>query len=85
MNDKIFTSREMLKVKYRPKGWEKTVDKITSGILDIEGHDGDPNLVEAGADAMLEGLKREGKFVNFYETDTRQYSRGWTVFIPEVK
>ncbi len=75
----------------RPEGWEEIVDGITSRILDIEGHDGDPNLVEAGADAMLDGLKEKrvtyvegGEVLKLRQGETFESDTpGYLVFIEE--
>ena len=40
------------------------------------------DAVEAGADAMLEVLKKEGEARHFNCDDSCNHQRGWLVFIP---
>ena len=86
---------------YRPEDWY--VDKIKEQVAIFCNADGKPShpsydsaLIEAGADAMLEGLKKDGLYVKdgqcfpykhsfpilYYEEPVFTVS-GWLVFIPE--
>lgn len=71
---------------YRPDDWDeqkrKTLQKLFSDIKPF--HPVDMQLVEAGADAMLEVLKGIGEQKK--EDDWEDYGftgKGWVVFIPE--
>jgi len=66
---------------YRPEGWEDKKDELVSSALEqttsyIEDMG---NMYEAGADAMLEGLREEGKVAHIEVRD----KRGVVVFIPD--
>ena len=79
----------------RPEGFKNPyslVDTATCNFVAVDIDEADRNnaahfAYEAGADAMLEGLKKEGK-----HTDTLPHGfhinvdkRGYLVFIPEEK
>jgi hypothetical protein len=75
-------------MKWRPEGWDEIVERLTADILDIEGHDGDPRLVEAGADAMLEALSKlpeTGTWLNGFRLEGQSGKRYIAVFIPDDK
>ena len=75
---------------YRPEGWEnpelefekKQEDWRKHGIVASCAFSTPANAYEAGADAMLEGLKKdkESCYVDRYNEP-----KGWLVFIPEEK
>ena len=54
-----------------------------------EGWGGGPDIYEAGADAMLEALKKKGAWMTPEQmkllAPDRKYPFGWIVFIPEDK
>jgi len=73
---------------YRPEGWEKLKAKQMEGIPEILGGNRD-FFIEAGADAMLEGLKNSNEpSCEVLETSmgVKAYGpsfKGKLVFIPE--
>lgn len=66
---------------WRPEGWDAL--DIYAGMESIETTATD--LIEAGADAMLEALKASGKYnqCGYGVTDFPNARYGWRVFIPE--
>ncbi len=75
---------------YRPKVWEE----LRLGYRRVDISDEVYHAYEAGADAMLEGLKKNGRYVNgediiiaFCESPTVYHFndnvKGCLVFIPE--
>ena len=95
---------------HRPEGWEDTVKHILSGIGKVKGEpypiliqDGlewditRRKLIEAGADAIVKALKKDGQFVHntgaspygiVLVRTLKQGEKGYLVFIPseeEVK
>ena len=83
---------------YRPEGWENLVSSLrgvktltSSGISGIDAQ----SLLEAGADAMLEGLKKQGTKVEegkpyhcpcsvcLNDEDCYAIENGYLVFIEE--
>lgn len=73
----------------RPKGWENpySSDKVSSyptkdgTYLSYNPHMDEYDSFEAGADAMLEGLKKEGRY-GLHHSDTFG-GVGYLVFIEE--
>ncbi len=63
--------------KWRPEGWD--LDKIVDKVDKAKGIEGD--YVEAGADAMLEALKREGAYGKKFDGSIP--FEGWSIFIPD--
>lgn len=75
---------------YRPEGWDKTLREILDSFNVTYMNSEECKLIEAGADAMLEGLKREkGAYVCSIDADTIKILKGdatkggYLVFIPE--
>lgn len=80
---------------YRPDGWEEIKESILeypNGMDKFCCSNCGDEIVEATADAILEALKKEGKYVNtqeipgMYEGNilVPRYSKGIIAFIPEV-
>ncbi|MCK5016442.1 MAG: hypothetical protein KAS32_05145 [Candidatus Peribacteraceae bacterium] len=83
---------------YRPEGWNAMDIMLKTPVYVITGDeltDIKLSLVEAGADAMLEGLKKEGMNSKGEFPNIKQFpndsmltvkipnKKGWLVFIPE--
>ena len=71
---------------YRPEGWKNAFTKA-SGNLHPEA-DKEANIYEAGANAMLEDLRKEGQHVVFrdnsvFKVPLRGKGSGTFVFIPD--
>ena len=81
---------------YRPKGWEKTLREILDSFDVTYMNSEECKLIEAGANAMLEGLKKDSIHIRtdrgwddlsdiFTEGDILHYGeKGYLVFIPDV-
>ena len=73
---------------YRPEGWENNNPCVECDCVNIKDRVCDMTCIslakyegkEAGADAMLEGLKKEGDYVKDWGTLNK---RGYLVFIEE--
>ena len=67
----------------RPKGWDELYLKAYKKEYSGKGY-GSPEraMFEAGADAMLEGLKQQGVY-GTYPQRTPKHKKGYLVFIPE--
>ena len=74
----------------RPEGWEKLRDNAFIQVCAVLADKRKPeaiDLIEAGADAMLEGLKEY--YIFHFETEgfhtplLRVEGKGYLVFIPE--
>ena len=80
---------------YRPEGWEKTLREILDSFNVTYMNSDECKLIEAGADAMLKGLRRRGvrelvsyKMGTSCSTSipiTEGGSTGTVVFIPDDK
>lgn len=81
---------------YRPEGWdaESIVINLYQEVLTTESTDEkERKLVEAGADAMLEALRKEGTHLvgdtiipaqgKFPEIHCPGGTMGWLIFIPD--
>ena len=72
---------------YRPEGWEETLREILDRFNVTYMNSDECNLIEAGADVMLEGLKKEGDFYpkgKWTDDSTLETSvAGYVIFIPE--
>ena len=71
----------------RPEGWNKLVKdlKFMNMPRTAEGLKNVERVYEAGADAMLEGLKKEGEPQHLNCDDACSKRKGYLVFIPEEK
>ncbi len=76
---------------YRPEGWTEIIAKIAGKFVG-EAVSYDDRVLEAGADAMLEGLKSGGVSIEaLRDADIRYggklvpFLNGYLVFIPEEK
>ncbi len=63
---------------YRPEGWKNPYSKTTC----MECYD-ESGAFEAGADAMLEGLKSDGTHFPKGFSTAHLMKKGYLVFIPE--
>ena len=79
---------------YRPEGWKNDREKYLLKDIDISIGNIWPVIYEAGADAMLEGLKKKGAYqekgsqvggllINNTPWAGTCERNGWLVFIPE--
>ena len=78
---------------WRPEGWNNIYNTLYESTKDTEielavqaGMQG--LAYEAGADAILEALKKKGKYISRKDGEdmhpwTEIYDSGWLVFIPE--
>ncbi len=67
---------------YRPEGFD--AEKILAEFGEITSFTKNVELIEAGADAMLEGLKKGLGCCDYHSTKESHYGRkGYFVFIPE--
>ena len=69
---------------WRPDNWDKGGNPIIDGV---KYHNYNESDFEAGADAMLEGLKEKSSLMSSAQmkllAPDRQYPYGWLVFIPD--
>ena len=81
---------------YRPENWKNPYKKSTTedfGLGEQAVYGWEYPVYEAGADAMLEGLKREGSHLNgdtiipavgeYPEIHCPGGNKGWLIIIPE--
>ncbi|KKN74977.1 hypothetical protein LCGC14_0384790 [marine sediment metagenome] len=75
----------------RPEGWEELRDKKIAEVLERHGlrATGSIVLAEAGADAILEALRKEGirkdGTQRVWSTEKFRGKRGFVIFIEEVE
>ncbi len=72
---------------YRPEGWDAH-QLLIDAIRTIPAREWTrERILESGADAMLEGLKKDSPIMSAEQmalfVPERKYPNGWLVFIPE--
>ena len=67
---------------YRPEGWKRDCETMSDDCECVQCV-----AYEAGADAMLEGLKKEGDKIDDLHDDIQELFpyEGYLVFIPEER
>ena len=68
---------------YRPKGWEETLRGILDRFNVTYMNSDEGKLVEAGADAMLERLRKSPTTKRVTPEWGYHDNEGWLVFIPD--